>query len=101
MDSIFKICQFQNGPITDTNYVVSLEQILRSGVSPTITTKDVETFQAQKEEDEDYEQETNGTTPLHAICSSVDPSISGSELEAVSKMIDLLFEWGAGWMIRK
>lgn len=51
------------------------------------------------EEEEEDEQDAIGTTPLHALCASVSPDISGEELETVNAMIDTLFQWGAGWMI--
>lgn len=120
MDSIFPICQFQNGPITPQAYLEPLEALLRAEVSPTVTTKDVQLYEKRKavqaesksndkssengqvdEENDEEELETNGTTPLHAICASLDPQITGEELEVVLKMIDMLFEWGAGWMICK
>lgn len=128
MDQIFKLAQLQNGPITAANYIEPLNAVLRAEVPPTVTTKDVENWmQAQtktqkrtKQEDdseqnkteilqedaaqedseeEEYEQDPTGTTPLHAICAAVDPEIGGEELAVVEKMIDVLFEWGAGWMI--
>lgn len=129
MDSIFPLCQFQNGPITDENYVAPLNALLRAEVSPTVTTKDVELYKQQlkkkksklsddnteetkedkeeenqeeeEEEEDDFELETTGTTPLHAICAALDPAVTPAELETVCKMIDTLFEWGAGWMICK
>lgn len=57
--------------------------------------------EAEAEEEEEEEDASGGTTPLHSIVNSVDPDISGAELDVVLKMIDMLFEWGAGWMIRK
>lgn len=118
MDEIFKICELQNGtPITTDNYLTPLKDILKSEQVPaTITKQDIvkikelqaklnqanENEEEQQPAEEDIEDVAGGgTTPLHAIVSSVDPSISAEELQVIESMIDTLFEWGAGWMIGK
>lgn len=116
-------------PITEEKYLEPLKAILRSEEVPaTITKQDIVVLnkiqqelqnetekketenegklveptleeEAAAEENEEEAGPTGGTTPLHAIVKSVDTNISGQELEVVEKMIDTLFEWGAGWMI--
>lgn len=54
--------------------------------------------EVQEEEDEE-EAAATGTTPLHALCASIPPTVSGGDLDLVLQLIDTLFEWGAGWMI--
>jgi type IV protein arginine methyltransferase len=94
---IFDICGFAKSPVDEQDYLENLKNCLKSGVPPTITTSDVELAKSLPEGVEVSAGEV-GTSPLHMICASVDPS-DNNQLQIASKMVDILFEFGGNWSL--
>lgn len=92
---IFEICSFKKLPLNDQTYLDDLKSCLKSGIPPTITTADVELAESVPDGVQVSAGDV-GTTPLHIICGSVDPQ-DPKQLQLASKMIDVLFEFGANW----
>jgi protein arginine N-methyltransferase 2 len=103
-NTIFELCSFRREPLDKDSYIEDLVRCLRSGIPATITTKDLvlaSTLDINPTNNQEIDGGDIGTSPLHRICESLDPSPGDIELGIAEKMIDILFQNGANWMMRK
>lgn len=91
MSDLHDLCKFPQRPIDDS-YIEHLKHYLSNGIPATYTVEEAYNYTNNIE----AEPETT-TTPLHLICTHVPLDASKDELEVVSQMIEILFEYGAGW----
>ncbi|KAG7661534.1 RMT2 [[Candida] subhashii] len=91
MSDLHDLCKFPQRPINES-YIVQLKHYLSNGIPATYTVEEAYNYTNNIE----TESETT-TTPLHLICTHVPTDSSPEELEIVSKMVEVLFEYGAGW----
>jgi protein arginine N-methyltransferase 2 len=110
-EAIFELCRFQRRPLDKAEYIKLLKEYLEE-VPATVTTRDIEAAkESQKHETKPTEDEGDvdnggddidggetGTTPLHAICESVDGS-DEAQVGIALEMIDVLFLHGANWIM--
>ena len=93
MASLHELLTFKTLPITET-YVEELSRLLKSGIPATYTIEQVAAHEAGRD---DLEGGESNTTPLHVLIRSLPDEVSNEEQEVVLKLMDTLFEFGAGW----
>lgn len=91
MSDLHDLCKFPQRPITAT-YVDNLKFYLKNGIPATYTVEEAYNFINGIEE-----EPTTTTTPLHLICTHVPKDLTLDEVAIVSQMVEILFEYGAGW----
>ncbi|KAG5418608.1 RMT2 [Candida metapsilosis] len=91
MSDLHDLCKFPQRPITAT-YVDNLKFYLKNGIPATYTVEEAYNFINGIEE-----EPTTTTTPLHLICTHVPKDLTSDEVAIVSQMVEILFEYGAGW----
>ena len=91
MSDLHDLCKFPQRPITAT-YVDNLKFYLKNGIPATYTVEEAYNFTNGIEE-----EPTTTTTPLHLICTHVPKDLTQDEVAIVSQMVEILFEYGAGW----
>lgn len=92
MTDLHDLCKFQRQ--IDQTYVDELKGYLKAGIPATYTTEEAYNYINNI----DLEP-TSTTTPLHLICTHVPANISDEDAKIVSKMVEILFEYGAGWCL--
>lgn len=90
MSDLHDLCKLSR-PIT-TKDLDDLKFYLKSGIPSTYTIEEAYNFNNDIQE----EPKTN-TTPLHIICQHIPSDYNLEELEIISQMLTILFEYGAGW----
>lgn len=85
---------FPTRPITG-DYVSELQRFLSSGIPSTYTLEQVAAF--EKNGSDEVKDASSNTTPLHILARSLPLDLSEDENLIVLKMMDTLFEYGAGW----
>ncbi|KAI5967978.1 RMT2 [Candida margitis] len=91
MSDLHALCKFPQRPITKV-YVDNLNYYLKNGIPATYTVEEAYNFTNGLEE-----EPTTTTTPLHLICTHVPKDINDEESAIVSQLVEILFEYGAGW----
>lgn len=92
MTDLHDLCKFQRA--IDESYVDELKHYLKSGIPATYTTEEAYNYLNNIDE-----EPVSTTTPLHLICKHIPKDVSKQDLLIVEKMVDLLFEYGAGWCL--
>ncbi|SCU94286.1 LADA_0G07668g1_1 [Lachancea dasiensis] len=93
MSSLHELLNLQTQPI-DESYVEKLTALLKSGIPATYT---IEQIAAHEAGQDDVQDTGSNTTPLHTLIRSLPDVFSEKETQIVLKMMDVLFEFGAGW----
>ncbi|SCV03519.1 LAME_0H11078g1_1 [Lachancea meyersii CBS 8951] len=93
MSNLHELLTLESGPINET-YVEKLKALLQSGIPATYTLEQAAAHEAGKDDVEDV---ASNTTPLHILVRSLPNSLNAEEGQIVLKMVDILFEYGAGW----
>lgn len=96
MSELHHLLTFPSRPVEEKTYLEPLQDFLRSGIPATYTLEQAAAYEAGREDEEDDGTGSN-TTPLHILARSLPSDLSESETQCVLKMMDLLFEYGAGW----
>lgn len=108
MSDLHELCKLSTRPITADEYVTKLTSYLKSGIPSTYTIEEALSFAKELQTDSHVELQLNDqdslahettTTPLHLICTHLPQDISDLEVNAVSSMVQLLLEYGAGWCL--
>ncbi|CAI4059388.1 protein-arginine N5-methyltransferase SKDI_04G6690 [Saccharomyces kudriavzevii IFO 1802] len=105
MSELHTLLTLPERPISENYYVSRLQHFLQSGIPATYTLEQVAAFERElrdksegKEREESSDDDkTSNTTPLHILARSLPLDISDDELQVVLKMMNILFEYGAGW----
>ncbi|SJM87762.1 probable Arginine N-methyltransferase 2 [Zygosaccharomyces bailii] len=95
MSQLHNHLAFTRRPITAEEYLPPIKKLLDAGVPATYTLEQVAAFE-QGREDEDHPDASN-TTPLHIMARSLPQDLNGDEEKVVLDIMNLLFEYGAGW----
>ncbi|SCV05627.1 LANO_0H11650g1_1 [Lachancea nothofagi CBS 11611] len=93
MSNLHDLLTLETSPI-DESYVEKLTALLKSGIPATYTIEQVAAHEAGKD---DVEDTGSNTTPLHVLIRSLPDELSREENLVVLKLMDVLFEYGAGW----
>lgn len=93
MSNLHDLLALNTLPITEI-YVDELRKLLKSGIPATYTLEQAASHEAGRDEDEDT---GSNTTPLHILVRSLPSKLSEDETKVVLQMMDVLFEYGAGW----
>lgn len=96
MSELHRLLTFPSRPITDAAYATELHRFLVSGIPATYTLEQVAAFEQGRGAEQDDIDGSN-TTPLHILARSLPLSLTEEETDVVLKMMDILFEYGAGW----
>lgn len=91
MSDLHDLCRFETRPI-DKAYIEKLQHYLKSGIPSTYTVEEAYNFINNI----DIEPTTT-TTPLHLICRNIPLDSSEDEKKIINQMVEILFEYGAGW----
>lgn len=91
MSDLHDLCRFETRPI-DKSYIEKLQHYLKSGIPSTYTVEEAYNYTNNIE----IEPSTT-TTPLHLICRNVPVDCTEDENQIVNQMVEILFEYGAGW----
>lgn len=91
MSELHYLCKFPQRPITNA-YIDNLKYYLKNGIPATYTVEEAYNYTNDIEE-----EPTTTTTPLHLICTHVPNSATPDEVAIVSQLVEILFEYGAGW----
>ncbi|EJS42168.1 rmt2p [Saccharomyces arboricola H-6] len=109
MSELHSLLTFPDRPISKNYYVPKLEHFLKSGIPATYTLEQVAAFEREernksegkpeesKPEESSGDDKTSNTTPLHVLARSLPLDINDEELQVVLEMMNILFEYGAGW----
>ena len=112
MSELHHLLTFPKRPINEENYVVPLTDFLKAGIPATYTLEQVVAFEKgeskdnkqeggneEEEEEEEDNDDNNGsnTTPLHILARSLPKDLTTDETNTVLKLMNVLFEYGAGW----
>lgn len=93
MSDLHELCGFQVRPI-GPKYIENLKFYLKNGIPATYTIEEAYNYTNNIEE-----EPTTTTTPLHIICSHMPEDASSEELDIINQMVEILFEYGAGWCL--
>ncbi|CUM68272.1 uncharacterized protein PRCAT00005994001 [Priceomyces carsonii] len=93
MSDLHDLCRFPSRPIGKI-YLENLKYYLKNGIPATYTIEEAYKFNNNIEE-----EPTTTTTPLHLLCTNVPDDLNGDEIKIVNEMVDVLFEYGAGWCL--
>ncbi|CDH12601.1 probable Arginine N-methyltransferase 2 [Zygosaccharomyces bailii ISA1307] len=96
MSQLHNHLAFTRRPITAEEYLPPIKKLLDAGVPATYTLEQVAAFE-QGREDEDHPDASN-TTPLHIMARSLPHDLNRDEEKVVLDIMNLLFEYGAGWI---
>ena len=101
MSELHSLLTFPVRPISEEHYLGELSRFLKAGIPATYTLEQVAAFERiELGEDADEvsdEEEQSNTTPLHILARSLPGNLSDDEEQVVLHMMDMLFEYGAGW----
>lgn len=95
MSELHHLLTFPSRPVEEKTYLEPLQDFLRSGIPATYTLEQAAAFE-RGDEDEDGTEESN-TTPMHILARSLPQDMTTEETGIVLKMLNMLFEYGAGW----
>ncbi|SCV02787.1 LAMI_0H02982g1_1 [Lachancea mirantina] len=93
MSSLHSLLALDSRPI-DESYISELKRLLKSGIPATYTLEQAAAHEAGQEDPEGPEF---NTTPLHILVRSLPDDVSDQESKTVLEMMEVLFEYGAGW----
>ncbi|CUS23770.1 LAQU0S11e03906g1_1 [Lachancea quebecensis] len=93
MASLHELLTLKTLPVGET-YVAELTRLLKSGIPATYTIEQVAAHEAGQDEAGDT---GSNTTPLHVLLRSLPDKMSAEECQVVLRLMDVLFEFGAGW----
>ncbi|KAI5956524.1 RMT2 [Candida jiufengensis] len=91
MSDLHDLCKIPERPIT-SKYIDSLNYYLKNGIPATYTIEEAYNFTNNIES-----EPTTTTTPLHLICTHIPKDLLEEEIKIVTQMVEILFEYGAGW----
>ncbi|CAI4378100.1 CDA_G0012930.mRNA.1.CDS.1 [Saccharomyces cerevisiae] len=105
MSELHALLTFPERPISQSYYVPKLQHFLKSGIPATYTLEQVAAFEHEemnRNGDKEFREstddnKTSNTTPLHVLARSLPLDIKDEELQVVMDMMNILFEYGAGW----
>ncbi|CCE62908.1 hypothetical protein TPHA_0D02720 [Tetrapisispora phaffii CBS 4417] len=105
MSELHHLLTFPEKPITAEVYVTKLKHYLSNGIPATYTLEQVKEYELNQakengetvDERSEEEEETSNTTPLHILARSIPKNLTPAELSVVLELINILFEYGAGW----
>ena len=105
MSELHALLTFPERPISQSYYVPKLQHFLKSGIPATYTLEQVAAFEHEEKNrngDKEFREstddnKTSNTTPLHVLARSLPLDIKDEELQVVMDMMNILFEYGAGW----
>lgn len=92
MSDLHDLCRFTTSISPD--HVIKLREFLSQGIPSTYTVEEAYNYVNNIDKD----PETT-TTPLHLICTHYPKDCSGEQLQIVKEMVQILFEYGAGWCL--
>lgn len=95
MSQLHHYLTFPKRPITEDGYLPGIQRYLSAGVPATYTLEQVAAFEQGKEDEDD--PDASNTTPMHVMARSLPKDLSEDEEQAVLSIMNLLFEYGAGW----
>nr|CAO98827.1 arginine methyltransferase [Nakaseomyces delphensis] len=98
MSEMHRLLTFPERPISES-YLEGLGSFLNAGVPATYTLEQVAAYERSERGDDLPEEgeDASNTTPLHILARSLPKDLSKEEKAVVLKMMDMLFEYGAGW----
>lgn len=82
-------------PITAEEYLPPIKKLLSAGVPATYTLEQVAAFEQGREDEDD--PDASNTTPLHIMARSLPQDLTADEEKVVLDIMNVLFEYGAGW----
>lgn len=114
MSELHHLLTFPKRPIDEDNYVAPLTNFLKAGIPATYTLEQIIAFEksnsnnsANDKENVSEEEKTkeiendddnsSNTTPLHTLARSLPKDLTPEETNTVLKLMNVLFEYGAGW----
>lgn len=97
MSQLHHLLTFPVRPITEEEYLPKLSAFLKSGIPATYTLEQVAAFEQGKENIDEEGGNDSNTTPMHILARSLPDSLTKEEISVVLQMMDILFEFGAGW----
>lgn len=104
MSELHSLLTFPERPISKSYYVPKLQHFLESGIPATYTLEQVAAFEREDDNKSNAtsevcsdDEKTSNTTPLHVLARSLPLDINDEELQVVLEMMNILFEYGAGW----
>ncbi|CAI4038318.1 hypothetical protein SMKI_04G6620 [Saccharomyces mikatae IFO 1815] len=102
MSELHSLLTFPERPISQSYYLPKLQHFLKSGIPATYTLEQVAAFEREEKSECEGEEcnadnSTSNTTPLHILARSLPLDIKNEELQVVMNMMNILFEYGAGW----
>ncbi|KAK5774216.1 protein-arginine N5-methyltransferase PWA37_002925 [Arxiozyma heterogenica] len=114
MSELHHLLTFPKRPINEKSYVVPLTEFLKAGIPATYTLEQIIAFEKsnsnnntnekeesdEKEKNEEIENDddnNSNTTPLHILARSLPKDLTSEETDIVLKLMNVLFEYGAGW----
>ncbi|CAL9727679.1 protein arginine N-methyltransferase 2 [Monosporozyma unispora] len=99
MSELHHLLTFPVRPVTEEAYLKPLASFLKSGIPATYTLEQAAAFERGDEDENDDNDKEGGsnTTPMHILARSLPEDLTEEETCAVLKMLDMLFEYGAGW----
>lgn len=95
MSQLHHYLTFPNRPITRDEYYPAVQKLLSAGVPATYTLEQIAAFEQGREGEDD--EDASNTTPLHVLARSLPQDLSKDEEQVVLDLMNLLFEYGAGW----
>lgn len=95
MSDLHHLLTLSKRPIVKKDYIDELRRLLKNGIPATYTLEQATAF----EKGEEIDENSSNTTPLHILCRSLpsDEKLLEDEKLCILSMMDLLFEFGAGW----
>ncbi|CDO94258.1 unnamed protein product [Kluyveromyces dobzhanskii CBS 2104] len=100
MSDLHHLLTLPERPLTESLYLPELSRFLSAGIPATYTLEQAAAY----EKGEEVTEEDSNTTPLHILCRSLPlfdakatDSLGKDEESVVLKLMDTLFEYGAGW----
>lgn len=95
MSQLHHYLTFPKRPITRDGYLPEIQKLLSAGVPATYTLEQIAAFEQGREDEDD--PDVSNTTPLHVMARSLPRDLSEVEEQVVLDIMNVLFEYGAGW----
>lgn len=122
MSELHHLLTFPQRPITKDYYETQLKHYLKSGIPATYTLEQIAEYEREEKlkleqqenetnekkesttndqendtSDDDEDETISNTTPLHTLARSLPLDLTKDEENIVLELINILFEFGAGW----
>ncbi|GAV53000.1 hypothetical protein ZYGR_0AI02820 [Zygosaccharomyces rouxii] len=95
MSQLHHYLTFPERPITHDGYLPEIQRLLSAGIPATYTLEQIAAFEQGREDEDD--PDASNTTPLHVMARSLPHDLSRDEERVVLDIMNVLFEYGAGW----